>query len=95
MTNVNGVHPPLGPQPAEPVSPAAPIAATGGPTGISDVVEISAAAALAAQVHQIPDVRADLVARVRAEIAAGTFETPERLEVAVERLLDDLFPNVT
>ena len=35
-------------------------------------------------------VRAGLVARVRAEIAAGTYETPERWAVALERLSADL-----
>jgi hypothetical protein len=34
--------------------------------------------------------RADLVARVRREIAAGTYETPEKLDVALERLLERL-----
>ena len=33
--------------------------------------------------------RADLVARVRAEIALGTYETHEKLEVALARLLED------
>lgn len=58
--------------------------------GVSDVVEISTAAALAAKVQQIPDVRADLVARVKQEIKAGTYETPEKIDIAAERLLDDL-----
>jgi hypothetical protein len=34
-----------------------------------------------------PEVRADLVARVRREIAAGTYETPEKWDLALERLL--------
>jgi hypothetical protein len=34
--------------------------------------------------------RADLVARVRKEIAAGTYETPEKLQAALERLLAKL-----
>jgi hypothetical protein len=36
--------------------------------------------------------RAQLVARVRSEIALGTYETPEKLEVALARLLDDVSP---
>jgi anti-sigma28 factor (negative regulator of flagellin synthesis) len=39
---------------------------------------------------QPSDVRADLVERMKAEIAAGTYETPKRLDIAVDRLLDDL-----
>jgi hypothetical protein len=34
--------------------------------------------------------RADLVARIRREIAEGIYETPEKLEIALERLLDRL-----
>ena len=37
-----------------------------------------------------PDIRADLVRRVRREIAAGTYETPEKLDAALDRLLEDL-----
>jgi hypothetical protein len=33
-------------------------------------------------------VRRDLVARVRGEIAAGTYDTPEKFEAALERLLE-------
>lgn len=33
-------------------------------------------------------IRYDLVARVRREIAAGTYDTPEKLELALERMLD-------
>lgn len=35
-------------------------------------------------------VRADLVARARAAIAAGTYDTPARWEAALDRLLDRL-----
>jgi hypothetical protein len=35
-------------------------------------------------------VRTELVRRVRAEIAAGTYETPEKLDLALGRLLDQL-----
>ena len=34
--------------------------------------------------------RLDLIARVREEIAAGTYDTPEKFEVAMERLLERL-----
>jgi hypothetical protein len=35
-------------------------------------------------------IRADLVARVRREIADGTYDTPEKLAIALERLLNRL-----
>ena len=44
-------------------------------------------AAWVAKARQLPDVREDLVNRVKTEIAAGIYETPERLEAAVQRLM--------
>lgn len=35
-----------------------------------------------------PTIRHDLVARVRREIAAGTYDTPERMEAALARMLE-------
>ena len=35
-----------------------------------------------------PDVRHELVARVRREIEAGTYETPEKMEAALARMLE-------
>jgi hypothetical protein len=37
-----------------------------------------------------PDIRSELVRRVRREIAAGAYDTPEKLDAALERMLDDL-----
>ncbi len=90
MTNVNGIQPNMAPQSVEPTNPVVPSAPPAQAVGVSDVVEISTAAALAAKVHEIPDVRAGLVARVKQEIKAGTYETPEKIDIAAERLLDDL-----
>ena len=39
---------------------------------------------------QEPEIRVELVARVRREIAEGIYETPEKWEVALDRLLDRL-----
>lgn len=56
----------------------------------ADRVEISAAAEEAAQAAETGSVRQDLVARVREEIAAGTYETPEKFHTALNRLLDEI-----
>jgi negative regulator of flagellin synthesis FlgM len=53
-------------------------------------VDISAAADAAASAGEISGVRSDLVARVRGEIAAGTYETPAKLDAALDRLLNEL-----
>lgn len=36
------------------------------------------------------DIRADKVADIRAQIEAGTYETPDKLDAAIDKLLDDL-----
>jgi negative regulator of flagellin synthesis FlgM len=55
-----------------------------------DQLDISREADLVSRVREAPDIRADRVASIRAEIAAGTYETQHKLEVAVGRLLDEL-----
>ena len=57
---------------------------------IADEVNISDAARMAEQVQQLPDIREDRVEAVRQQIAAGTYETSDKLSVAVERLLDEI-----
>lgn len=56
----------------------------------ADQVEISAAAEAAVHAAEGGDFRAELVARVRSEIAAGTYETPQKLAVALDQLLDEV-----
>ncbi|MBL7219979.1 MAG: flagellar biosynthesis anti-sigma factor FlgM [Phycisphaerae bacterium] len=88
---VNGVTPPTPPQSVEPVTT---IIHDGGPAVLpptGDVVEISTVAKLAAQVHTVPEVRVDLVTRVRSEIEAGTYETQERIDLTVDRLMGEFF----
>jgi negative regulator of flagellin synthesis FlgM len=59
-------------------------------TQATDQVDISAAAEAAMSAAEGGDFRADLVARIRSEIAAGTYETPDKVAVAVESLLDEM-----
>jgi anti-sigma28 factor (negative regulator of flagellin synthesis) len=59
-----------------------------------DVIEISIAARLAAELQKMPEVRDDLVARVKAEIANGTYQTGEKLDLAVEKLMEELLPDL-
>ena len=55
-----------------------------------DQVDISAEAQLIDQVHDIPDMRADRVSEIRAQIDAGVYETDEKMEIALGRLLDEI-----
>ena len=55
-----------------------------------DRVEISQIARLMSEVSLLPEVRAEKIAQVRAQIESGAYITPEKLDIAVERLLMDL-----
>jgi anti-sigma28 factor (negative regulator of flagellin synthesis) len=66
-----------------------PTAPTASPQA-ADQVDISAAAEAAMDAGDAGDFRADLVARVRSEIAAGTYETTAKIASAVDRMLDEV-----
>lgn len=55
-----------------------------------DEVSISSAARLLEQARIDPNIRAERLAEIRTAIANGTYETPAKLEAAVERLLDEV-----
>ena len=59
-------------------------------SGTSDQLEISDAARLASQMSEIPEMRMDRVAQIKASIADGSYETDDKLNVALERLLDEI-----
>jgi anti-sigma28 factor (negative regulator of flagellin synthesis) len=62
---------------------------TGG-VEVTDTVEISELATLRSKYAQLPEVRQELVDRVRLEIASGKYETPEKLDQAIESLMEEL-----
>ena len=55
-----------------------------------DQLDISPEADLVAQVHNLPDIRQDRVAQIKAQIAEGTYETDAKLDMALSRLLDEI-----
>ena len=63
--------------------------------------EQTLAAHLLERIKDVPDVREELCERVKQQIAEGAYETAERMEEAVERLVDELLeddgaqPNTT
>jgi negative regulator of flagellin synthesis FlgM len=93
MSSINGINsvnpirpaaqPVSRPASTEPAEPAAPMRA-------SDRLELSSAGHLMHTLRTSNDIRMDKVASIRAHIEAGTYETPEKLAIAIERLLDDL-----
>ena len=94
MTNVHGIQPTVPPKAIEPAGAIGPANNVAAPKEAADVIELSPVAQLAAKVRDIPDVRTELVDRVKAELAAGTYETPEKLEVALSRLMEEVFPEL-
>ena len=54
-----------------------------------DQLDISPEADLVSRARSTPDIRQDLVARIRSEIAAGKYETEEKISGAVDALLDE------
>jgi negative regulator of flagellin synthesis FlgM len=55
-----------------------------------DQLDLSPEAEFVAQARDLPEIREDRVAALRAQIASGTYETAEKLDIAVSRLLDEI-----
>jgi anti-sigma28 factor (negative regulator of flagellin synthesis) len=68
---------PQGPSPSESFSPV-------------DQLDISREAELASRLQDVADMRADRVAAIRSQIEAGVYETDDKLDLAVSRLLDEI-----
>jgi len=60
------------------------------PAPVQDELDISDAGRLIDRVRELPEVRQDRINQIRAQIAKGTYETDEKLEIALERFLDEI-----
>ena len=65
-------------------------AAQSSPVAGADEVSISQEADLLSRIDDIPDIRQDRVDQIRAEIANGTYETDDKIDIAVAQLLDEI-----
>ncbi len=65
-------------------------AGAGRSSGISDELQLSPQSQIASQLADIPAIRADRVASIRAALANGTYETPDKLSGALNGLLDEI-----
>jgi negative regulator of flagellin synthesis FlgM len=62
-----------------------------GAAGKADRVEISPAATAAMDAAEgAGKVRSDLVNLIRSQIANGTYDTPEKMDIAMERMFDQM-----
>lgn len=57
---------------------------------VTDRAEVSDHARYVNAVKQLPDVRQDVVDRVRAAIQSGDYPNEEQLDLAMDALIDDL-----
>ncbi len=55
-----------------------------------DSVEISPLGHMLDKIDDLPEIRHELVDRIRSELATGRYETPAKLEIALDRLIDEL-----
>lgn len=67
----------------------APTGGTNYSSGV-DELDISSEASFVSQARDLPEIRYDRVADIKAKIQAGTYETPEKLDIALSRLLDEI-----
>lgn len=65
-------------------------ASRSGATGQVDHLDISSEAQYLSQVRDLPEIRADRVASIRAQIQSGVYETDEKINAALDRLLDEI-----
>lgn len=80
--------------PAHRVAGGAPAPGTAKPKRLAepraDQVELSDHVRLLDRLREMPNVRTELVNAVKQAIADGTYDTPDKLDTAVARMLDDL-----
>ena len=89
---INGPSHIQGPQSVSPTQPADPAQQSGPAAELtgSDEVSISREADLLSRIGDLPEVRQERIDQIRAEIANGTYETQEKLDLAIARLLDEI-----
>jgi negative regulator of flagellin synthesis FlgM len=85
-SQIHGAQPVHGPHQARSVDAASAPATP----DIGDRVDISEAGRIADQLAEIPDIRSERVAEIRSALARGVYETDEKLDLALERLLDEI-----
>src|SRR5262245_9619197 len=77
------IAPATGSKPAAPATPAVPISPR-------DEVDTSAVGKMLEDASRTPGVREQRLAEIKSAIEAGTYETPEKLQIALERMLEQI-----
>lgn len=90
---ISGPGPVQGGFPVRPTQATPPAAKPSAPSAITtpqDVVQISSAGKLLDELQNSGGMRAERLAKIKAAIDAGEYETPEKLEAALDRMLGEL-----
>jgi len=62
----------------------------GGDAAEKDRVELSELAGFLSRLSELPEASARRIVEIRAAIAAGTYDTPEKLDLALERMFSEV-----
>jgi len=84
--NIHNAQAISAPHRAQAPQPAAPSSQVKG----ADQLDISHEADIASRVRDLPEIRTERVAQIRAAIAEGTYETDEKLDIALDRLFEEI-----
>ncbi len=84
LHGAQSIHGPHAARPAESTSHSGMVDHT------ADRLEISDAGRIAAQMAEIPEIRHERVESIRAALLNGTYETEDKLSLALDRLLDEI-----
>jgi negative regulator of flagellin synthesis FlgM len=68
----------------------APSTSTGSSVDTTDELQLSTAAQMASKLSEIPDIRWDRVNAIKTAIADGSYMTDDKVNMAVDRLLDEI-----
>ncbi len=60
------------------------------PQGVEDELSISDVARFVEMAKSLPEIRTEKVQAAREALARGEYDSPERLQAALERMLDEL-----
>ena len=92
MSNIHGVggNSQINKVVSNPIYKQTPPPATSAPGRGGDKVELSGMQQMLQSLKAGGDVRAEKVAEVKAAIEAGTYENDQKLDAAIDRMLDDL-----
>lgn len=90
--DVRGVGPALGALPVKSTAgiPTNREVSGNAPVSPKDELELSSAGKMLDQLSQTPDIRQERLARIKAEIANGTYDTDAKLEAALSKMFDTL-----